>query len=205
MKRLAIIGAGGHGKVVAEIAELLGWNKIVFFDDDFSNLKPNFPWFVAGETASLKANFSDFDAIVVAIGDNKVRAKIFESLSKVGADLPSLIHPAAVVSERASVNRGSVVMANAVINSSVRIGEGVIINTASLIEHDCEINDFVHISPMVALAGGVSVGEYSWVGIGASIIHDVRIKKESIVAAGATVIHDVEPYTRVAGTPAKPF
>lgn len=203
MKRLAILGASGHGKVVAEIAELNGWEEVHFFDDAWPDVKQNGIWKVKGNTNDLINRICEYDKAIVAIGDNVVRYQKSMILITNGFELATLIHPAAIVSEYSSICQGSVVMAGAVINPFADFGKACIINTSSTIDHDCVIGDAVHISPGVNVAGSVRIGAYSWIGIGASIIQCIQIGSNVIVGAGATVVNHIDDNLIVVGTPAK--
>ncbi|MCS3455408.1 sugar O-acyltransferase (sialic acid O-acetyltransferase NeuD family) [Aeromonas sp. BIGb0405] len=200
--RCAILGASGHGKVIADMAELNGFMKIDFFDDDWPQLTTLYHWAILGDFSSLLEVAHDYDLIVVAIGNNATRLQKILLLLKAGAILKPLIHPNAAVSRYASLGVGTVVMANAVINAFANVGKGCIINTASSIDHDCILSDGVHISPGANLAGSVNVGQLSWVGIGAQIKQLITVGNEAVVGAGATVIRDVPNYKTVVGTPA---
>ena len=204
MKRLAILGASGHGKVVAEIAELCGWGKIHFFDDAWPDVGQNGIWSVVGKTNDLTHKTREYDSAIVAIGDNKIRYEKSLFLISKGFELATLIHPAAISSQYTNISQGSVVMAGVVINPFTEFGTACIINTSATIDHDCKIDNAVHISPGVNLAGAVKVGALSWIGIGATVKHCVQIGKNVVIGAGATVINDVNDDFIVVGTPAKP-
>ena len=202
MKRCAILGASGHGKVVAEIAELKGYQNITFFDDRWPSLTSVELWSVSGDTTALLATASEYDLVVVAIGHNATRCAKQYELSAAGANFDVLVHPSAVISKYANVNVGTVVMANAVVNSFSHIGASCIINTCSVIEHDCRLAGGVHISPNASLAGGVEVGENSWIGIGSQVKQLVVVGRDTVVGAGSTVITDVPDFQTVVGSPA---
>jgi len=200
--KLIIIGASGHGKVVADIAiKMNKWQSIAFLDDDES-IKASMGFEVMGKTADafIYKNEADF---FVAIGNNATREKVQEKLIEQGLNVVSLIHPSAVIGTDVEIGIGSVVMAGVVINSSSRIGLGCIINTSSSLDHDNVIEDYVHISPGVNMAGTVSVGKGSWLGIGSIISNNVNICSGCKVGAGAVVVKDItEPGTYI-GVPVR--
>ena len=188
--RLLIIGASGHGKVVADIAlKMKKWQTIAFLDDN-EDLKESMGLQVIGKSGDASSYVEDSD-VFVAIGNNATREKIITQLESVGAELPLLIHPHAVIGEQVELSAGTVVMAGVVINSSTRIGKGCIINTGSTIDHDNLIEDYVHISPGVNTAGTVTVGCGTWLGIGSKVSNNVNINSCYIVGAGAVVVKDI--------------
>lgn len=203
MTTLAILGASGHGKVVADAALASGlWCDIVFYDDAWPGKVKSGVSNIVGNSATLFA-LDNKPAVVVAIGNNQVRlAKQHDLVSK-GFTLATVIHPRAAVSATAFVDAGSVVMAGAVINADAAIGPACIINTNAVVEHDCKLAAAVHISPGVCLAGGVEVGEASWLGIGTSVIQLKRIGKNVMVGAGAAVVMDLPDNVKAVGVPAK--
>ena len=165
---IAIIGAGGHGKVVGEIALLNQYKTIDFFDDQVNKIK-NFPFKVLGTLNNLKDNLKNYDVFFVAIGDNQIRHDKIKWLIKEKVKIVSLIHPRATISKFSSLGVGTCVMANAVVNPGTLIKEGVIINTSSSIDHDCSIENYAHISPNCALSGNVKIGKFTHLGTGTSV------------------------------------
>lgn len=203
MKRLAILGAGGHGKVIADAALLSGWGDVVFFDDRWPNIKQNGVWSVEGNSLELRKNSAEFDGLSVAIGDNQTRIKRINELLAAGLSVVNIIHPAAIVSPYSTIGQGSVVFAGAIINPYTTIGIGCIINTAATIDHDCHLGDGVHLCPGVHLAGDVSVGAYSMLGIGSSVKNQVQIGSNVLIGAGAAVINHIESNITAVGVPAR--
>lgn len=201
---LAILGASGHGKVLADIAELTGWEKIDFFDDAWPERKNNGAWQVIGDTQKLLNSLKAYDGVIVAIGNNKIRQQKLQQLESAGAKIITLIHPSATVSRYTKIGPGSVVVAGAVINPDCIIGSGVIINTCSSVGHDCTLGDAVHICPGARLAGGSEVNDRAWIGVGSSVRQLIRIGSDAIVGAGAAVVQDVLPNITVVGVPARP-
>ncbi len=199
-KKIVIIGASGHGKVVANIAKLNGYDEILFLDDDESK-KSCGKYKVIGTSKEI-TKYRDYD-FIIAIGNNRIREKISDTLGKENIKQTVLIHPSAVIDETAIIKEGTVVMANAVINASVQIGRSYIINTASSMDHDCIINDFVHISPGVHVAGTVTIGRNTWIGIGSTVINNLEICANCIIGAGSTVIKDIKEEGTYIGSPAE--
>lgn len=200
---LAILGASGHGKVLADIAELTGWEKVVFFDDAWPEKTNNGPWKIVGNTQSLLSNVNKYSGVIVAIGNNKIRQQKLQQLDSVGAQLITLIHPSATVSKYTQIGPGSVVIAGAVINPDCVIGSGAIINTCSSVGHDCILGNAVHICPGVRLAGGTVIGDRAWVGVGSSVRQLIRVGADAVVGAGSVVVKNVNASTVVVGNPAK--
>lgn len=200
--KLIIIGASGHGKVVADIAiKMNKWQSIAFLDDDES-IKTSMGLEVIGKTADA-FTYKDEADFFVAIGNNATREKIQEKLIKEGLNVVFLIHPSSVIGTDVEIGIGTVVMAGVVVNSSTRIGKGCIINTSSSIDHDNVVEDYAHISPGVNMAGTVKVGKGSWIGIGSVVSNNVNICSGCKVGAGAVVVKDItEPGTYV-GVPVR--
>ncbi len=202
-KRLAILGAGGHGRVVADAALLAGWNEIHFFDAAWPQRKENSHWPIVGNSQSLIDQLEQYEGVIVAIGDNQIRWEEHTKLVNKNAKLVSIIHPSAQLSPYAAIGCGTVVLAKAVINIDAKIGDACIVNTGSTIDHDCIVEHAVHVCPGVNVSGGVSVGFGVWIGVGVSIKQGVSIGRKSMVGAGAVVIADVLDCLTVVGNPAK--
>ncbi|MFC0444259.1 acetyltransferase [Pseudidiomarina halophila] len=200
IKRLALIGASGHGKVIADIARANGVKSIVFYDDRWQKIEELAGYRVVGDVAkAMEDAATKYDAAVVSIGNSSIREAIQQQLPCVAS---ALVHPSASVSPSVKLGLGSVVMPNAVINADSVIGDGVIINSGAVIEHDCIIGDFSHICPNAALGGGVFVGQKSWIGIGSAIIQLTKVGSNVTVGAGSVVIRDVHDNQTVVGNPA---
>ena len=200
MNKLVIVGASGHGKVIADIAEKNGYSDIVFLDDnpkvDACGCYP----VVGGCGAAASLDSADF---IVAIGNATIRRMIQSKLEKAGLHIVSLIHPAAVIASNVSIGAGSVVMAGAVVNPFAKIGQGCIMNTCASVDHDCSIGDYVHISVGAHVAGTVCIQDGTWVGAGATIINNVEITSGCMIGAGAVVIADINESGTYVGVPAK--
>lgn len=196
--RLVIVGAGGHGKVIADIAMKNGYNKICFLDDHATGECMGFP--IVGTSAQIDClNDGDTD-FVIAVGNNETRKRIAQTHA---VNWISLIHPSAQIGACVSIGKGTVVMAGAVINACAAVGKHCIINSGAIVEHDNVIEDYAHISPGAALGGTVRVGTQTHVGIGAVVRNNIEICGMCTIGAGAVVVKNIDRSGTYVGIPAK--
>lgn len=195
-----IVGAGGHGKVVADTVLLSGDNIVGFLDDN-PNIGESFAGFPMLGSVDDFRNYSDC-SFVIAIGDADVREKIVNQLQ--GVKWYTAIHPTAVISKLdVCIGEGTVIMANVAVNAGAVIGKHCILNTGSIVEHDNQIDDFVHVSVGARLAGTVHVGKRTWVGIGASVRNNLSVCAGCMIGAGAVVVKNIEEVGTYVGVPAE--
>jgi sugar O-acyltransferase (sialic acid O-acetyltransferase NeuD family) len=197
LNKLIIIGAGGHGKVVADIARLNGYEDIFFLDNN-PDMKECAGYPVVGPDTMISELSGD---VFIAVGDARIRRRLMNQYEE--REFPVLIHPHAVIANSVLFGAGSVIMAGVVINPGVRVGKGCIVNTSSSIDHDCIVGDFVHISVGAHLCGTVTVGEITWIGTGVTVSNNVNICSSVCIGAGAVVINDIEENGTYVGIPAK--
>ncbi len=205
--RVLILGAGGHAQVVADI--LLrshdAGSKVVpigYLDDNPSLWNQTFLGLpVLGPFRRLSA--IEHDAVIIAIGDNKIRCQTFRQLSEEGERFATAIHPRAVLAPDVLVGLGTMICAGVVVNTGSVIGANVILNTSSSIDHHSRIADHAHIAPGVHLGGEVTIGEGTLVGIGATVMPRCRIGDWSVVGAAALVHHDLPAHVTAIGVPAQ--
>jgi sugar O-acyltransferase (sialic acid O-acetyltransferase NeuD family) len=197
MKTLAILGASGHGKVIADIARKNGYEEIVFLDDN-TTIRSCGGYPVIGKCSDVQTMDTD---IIVGIGNASIRKRIQETLDE--KYLVTLVHPDAVLADNVIIGNGSVVMAGAVINPGTEIGKGCIINTCASVDHDCKVGDFVHVSVGSHLCGTVTVAEATWIGAGAIISNNISICRKCMIGAGAVVVKNIEKKGTYVGVPAR--
>jgi sugar O-acyltransferase (sialic acid O-acetyltransferase NeuD family) len=203
-----LLGAGGHGQVVADTlrAQARSGDNIRFIgycDDRADYLRASLGQEIRGTFAQIET--IDHDAVIVTIGANLVRCRLFEHASRQGARLAVARHPSAIVASDAQVHDGAMICAGVVINTNVLIGANSIINTSASVDHHCRVGDHAHVAPGVRLAGDVEIGEGALIGIGAIVLPGKKIGAWAIVGAGAVVIDDVAPHAIVVGVPARPI
>lgn len=189
-KKLAIIGAGGHGKVVGEIALLNEYNIVDFFDDQANEIN-DFPFNVVDTLNYLEEHQNEYDDFFVAIGDNKLRRDKIVWLKKNKMNIVNLIHPKSVISKFCSLGLGTCAMANSTVNPGAIIKEGVIVNTSASVDHDCVIDDYAHISPNCSLSGNVKIGKFTHLGTGTSVHPGINIGDNVKTGIGARIFKDI--------------
>ncbi len=196
--RLVIIGAGGHGKVIADMALKLGYTEISFLDDNNVGKCLNFPIIgTIGDSLALNDEKTDF---VIAIGNNLIRKNIAE---KYDVNWVTLVHPSAQIGLGVNLGEGNVVMAGAVINADAKIGNHCIINTCAVVEHDNQIDNYVHISPNATLGGTVTVGQATHIGIGAVVKNNIDICSDCIIGVGTAVVNNIDERGTYVGIPSR--
>jgi len=201
---IAIVGAGGHGRVALECLELAmgALGDIAFFDDRWEELGSIEDVPVFGPIASL-AQDDRFEDVFVAIGSNVVRERILRELTNVGKQFVTIVHPHTIVSPRANLQQGTIAIAGTVVNRDAQVGRGVILNTLCSVGHDCKIKDSVQVAPGVNLGGAAVIGEGVFLGIGTKVVPGAQVGAWSIVGAGSVVTNDLPSGSFCHGTPAR--
>ena len=198
MNKLVIIGAGGHGKVVADTALKIGYTSICYIDDHASGNVMGFP--IVGTSADIERLNDGNTDFIIGVGNNAVRKMIAEMYK---VNWVSIVHPSAQIAYNVTIGNGTVVMANAVINVCATIGEHCIINTGAIVEHDNVIQNYAHISPRAALGGTVHIGSLTHVGIGAAVKNNIEICPSCIIGAGAVVVKNINESGTYVGVPVR--
>jgi len=198
-ERVAIIGAGGHAKVVISTLRAAGHTVTAVFDDDPAKHGTRL---LGVEVLGATADFDGYGKAVIAVGHNATREMIAERFK--GVDWMTVLHPNACIDPSVRLGEGTVVFAGSVIQPDTVIGAHVIINTSATVDHDCVIGDYSHLAPGTHLAGGNRVGEGVLLGIGAVVIPGRQIGERAVIGAGGVVVKDVPAGTTVFGVPAAP-
>jgi sugar O-acyltransferase (sialic acid O-acetyltransferase NeuD family) len=200
---MLILGAGGHGKVVADTALLLGWRSIAFLDDRAAQIGFVLGLPVIGGFADLPAAARSYPTVALGIGNPEVRREMMRRCSESSLEVATVVHPSAYVSRFATLGPGSVVFAHAVINAGAQLGAGCIVNSGATVDHDCVVGNGVHVCPGAHVAGSVRIGDRAWIGIAASVRQGIRIGQDATIGAGAAVVDDVDDRATVVGVPAR--
>jgi sugar O-acyltransferase (sialic acid O-acetyltransferase NeuD family) len=203
--RLVILGAGGHGRAVADLAETCGFTVSGFTDPGSEPSRP-IPG-VSGQDSDLPTFVRErvVDGGIVGVGaaDLVLRAELFRRLDDCGIVIPSLVHPRATLSPSVKLGRGVVVFAGAVLGAGVEIGDNVVVYSVAVAEHACRLAEHSYLSPGVVLSGAVRIEAGAFVGAGAVVLPGLVVGEGAVVAAGAVVTTDVPPGATVIGAPAR--
>lgn len=208
MEKLIVIGGGGHAKVCIDLIRESGKFEIAgIVDKNLPSGTVVHGVTVLGNDEKLPEIFSGgIKNVSVALGSvtrSNIRRELFEKAKGIGFFVPSLVHPAAIVSPSSTISEGAQVMAGAILQTDCKLGENSIVNSGAIIEHDCDIGKHVHVCPGAVISGGVSIGDNCFIGAAAVIIQSAKIGANTLVGAGAVVVGDVPAGSRVVGVPAK--
>ncbi|GAA4841701.1 acetyltransferase [Paenibacillus vulneris] len=204
MRRVVIIGAGGHAKVVMDILKSNRALEIIGCTDKQLAGTQVLGVPVLGDDSVLPELYGQgVRHAFIAIGDNKLRRLLARKATELGYELINAVSPHAYVAEAASLGAGVAVMAGAVIHPDVRIGDNSIINTQASVDHDCVIGEACHVAPGATLSGTVTVGDGTFLGTGTKVIDGVRIGSWSVLGAGSVVVKDIPDSCLAFGVPAR--
>lgn len=190
MKRLLIVGAGGHGRSVAEAVLAGGVFQLVgFVDDAEPSMRQIWEWPVFGSTADLASYRQYADTAIVAIGNNAIREVLSNRLLAAGYQLANVVHPQAIVSPTAVIGLGSAIMAGAIVGTEARIGSGAIINSGAVVDHQAQVHDYGHLGVNAGMAGGSVLGHGAWMQAGSVLGYGVKVADGAVLPPGAAHIN----------------
>ena len=191
MKKIILIGGGGHCKSVIDVIEKQAQFEIAGIVDK--------PEFLGSKILGYRIIGNDFDLdnlakkyqyALITVGQIKSsspRIRLFDLANKARFILPSIISPNAYVSKHSKIGNGTVVMHHVTVNANASIGDNCIINTKALIEHDCLISNHCHISTNAIINGGVKIGSECFIGSNVTTKDNIIIKEKSFIRAGTLV------------------
>lgn len=184
--RLLVVGAGGHGRSVAEAAELSGQFEVVgFLDDSLSAGETVLGLPVLGPGVSMAQHLAVADQVIVAIGNNAVREKLMHQFAAMGFEWATVVHPRAVVSPRAVLDKGAAVMAGAILGTQARLGVGSIVNCGAVVDHHATVEDFGHLGVNASMAGGTVLGRGAWMQAGSALGYGVKVGAREVLLPGS--------------------
>ncbi len=187
-RTLLVLGAGGHGKAVAEAALLSGdWQRVLFVDDRWPELRESFGLPVVANLAGLASMVGQVEGGIAAVGNNALREQWLAAIRSVGLPVATVIHPRACVSTSARIGEGTAIMAMAMVGVDVQIGEGAIVNAGAVVDHDACLEDLVHLGVGVNIAGGVRVGACAWLQAGCCAGYRVVVADGALYAPGTAL------------------
>ena len=188
MPKVIVIGAGGHGRSVAESIlaqpKSVAFELVGFVDDAFPKLRSVWEYPVLGDTKQLSSLLGIADAAIVAVGNNKLRESLQLVLIDIGFVLVSVIHPKAIVSPSAIVGKGTVIMAGAIVGTEATLGDGVIVNSGAIVDHHCTVEDYGHLGVGAAMAGGSRLGAGAWMQASSALGYGVQVKGGDVLQPG---------------------
>lgn len=194
MKKIIVVGYGGHGKSIVDSIESMKCYEIVGYTDQKENVECSYPYL--GDDSVLEPLFSQgikYAALGIGyMGKGYLRDSLYTMLKKIGYQFPIIIDSSSIVSPHAKMEEGTFIGKGAIVNAYAKCGCNCIINSGAIVEHECEIGDFSHVAVGAVLCGNVKVGKHVLVGANSTIIQGIRIDDNSIIAAGTTVIHNLE-------------
>jgi sugar O-acyltransferase (sialic acid O-acetyltransferase NeuD family) len=203
-KKLIVVGAGGHARILMDTAEDAGYTIYGIIDIHYDGQEErilNYP--VLGDFSLLNGFDPEKFILALAIGDNSKRATYFNKSHTHDFQIATIIHPTAIVSKNAELDTGVFIGSGAIINAKAKIGKNTIVNTGAIIEHEVDIGNHAHIGPGSRIAGRVRIGDQTFVGIGTSIIDKICVGDNVIIGAGSVILNDIEPDSTVVGVPGK--
>lgn len=184
-KKLLVLGAGGHGRSVAEAAQLSGLFEVVGFLDDAQPIGAHvFGYPILGSMSTMASRFNACDGAIVAIGNNSLRETLMQQVAAVGMNVETVIHPHAFVSPSALVGKGAAVMAGAIVGTEALLGVGAIVNCGAVVDHHARVDDFGHLGVNACMAGGAVLGRGAWMQAGSALGYGVTLTPGSILLPG---------------------
>lgn len=193
-----LVGAGSHARSLLNLAELSGLKIAGIYENNFADGEQVNECNIIGTLSNIKKD----DILLLAVGDNIKREKIFHGYrAQIYED--GLVHPSAVLEARVTMGCSNHIFAGAYLNSNVEMGENNIINTKSVLEHEVVIGSHNHISVGAVVCGRTKIGNRCFFGAGVIVIDKLSICDDVIIGAGSVVINDIDTAGTYVGNPAR--
>ena len=202
-EKIYIFGAGGNASVIYETLNkkyLIDGLILTNINEKINDIRYKKTKLI-NENEFLK-NYSDVN-VVITVGENYIRKKIFKKLSRKKFKFPNIIHKSSIIDASANLGHGNIIMPNTVINANANLENLCIINTSVILEHDTDIRSFCSISPNSVVCGYTKIDEGVFIGANSTIIHKLSIGSWSVVGAGSLIVKNTHPQRLYFGNPAK--
>ncbi|MFN3145395.1 MAG: acetyltransferase [Paracoccaceae bacterium] len=201
MADIFILGAGGHGVSVANVAAAAGHRLLAFLDDRHAGGR------LLGLDILTDATLDEHPEALaaLALGANASRQRLADHLRARHPDsrFPALVHPSACIGFHTTLGAGTVVMPNATVGPNTRVGAFCIVNTNAVLDHDGVMDDFASLGPGAIVGGRVRIGARSAVSIGATVRHEVTIGADTVLGGAAYLDRDIGDGVVAWGVPAR--
>lgn len=203
--KILIVGGGGHARVVADILFAMdSMEPVGYVAGDVPAGTPG-PLGLTVVGGDKDVRRIPHDGLVVGVGDNALRRRLFERFEAQGETFVNAVHPSAILAPDVVLGRGCMVGPGVIVNTGAVIGDNVILNSGCVVEHDCVIGDHVHVAPGAKLAGAVRVAQTAFIGLGAAVVPGVTVGEGAVLGAGSVTLRDIDPGVTVVGVPARPL
>jgi UDP-perosamine 4-acetyltransferase len=200
---ILVVGAGGHAKVVIELIRAGGGRIAALIDADPTPREVLGCAVVGDDDALPRLRAEGLTHAFVALGENRLRARLAARLRTLDFVLANAVSPGAHISPSAVIGAGVAIMAGAAINAEARLEDLVIVNTGAVVDHDCRLAEACHVGPGSTLAGDSRVGRLALIGAGCTLVPGVSVGDGAVVGAGSCVVRDIKPGVLALGVPAR--
>lgn len=195
MRKIVVLGAGGHAKSVIDTIEAQGKYEIVGIVDKSRQRNSCKKYKVIGDDDDLQDIYiSGIQSAFIAVGflgKSNLRERLYDKLISIGYEIPTIVDNTAKIAKEVFIGEGSYIGKGSVINTDSYIGKMCIVNTGAIIEHGSRINDYTHVAVGAVLCGGVCIGKMSLIGANATVIQNLKIGNKCIVGAGTVITKDM--------------
>ncbi|WP_235451108.1 NeuD/PglB/VioB family sugar acetyltransferase [Frigoribacterium sp. RIT-PI-h] len=203
---LVVIGAGGMGREVLDVARALGRPVAGVVDDgpsadDLHRLSRTSTAYLGSIDGWLAGGAHE--PWVVGLGDPGVRSRVVARVATAAGHPATLVHPTATLGSQVLLGDGTAICAGVRVSTNVRVGRHGLLLANAAVGHDSQLGDVVSVNPGAVVSGAVTIGEGSLVGAGATVLQGLRVGERCVVGASACVVRDVASDTVVRGVPAR--